>query len=228
MKKYLTDVLQLPESYAEIAFVIVCVTAPVSGISSGGFIIQKLGGYHKLNAIYIIAFNCLLIGCIAIIIGFTKSYIVFGILVWIYLFFGSMIDPCLYGSLLASLPLDLKGCGYSLTYISTSILGVSTAPFMYGFIYELTKEFSPSFSMSLCLSLPLIGSLLAFSIIRNKRRGMNSRFEEEHMGDNASPGINNKFINDKFNVANPDESNKSGFNLEKLNVKEDNKNDNKL
>ena len=130
MKKYLTDVLNLPESNAEIFFVIFCVTAPVSGITTGGFIIQKLGGYHKLNAVYIIAINCFIIGCIAIIIAFTSSYIMFGILIWIYLFLGSMIDPSLYGSLLASLSIELKGSRYFLQYINTSIIEISSASFM--------------------------------------------------------------------------------------------------
>jgi MFS family permease len=170
MKKYLTDVIQLSESTAEIAFVVTCVTAPLLGILVGGLILQRLGGYQKISALYIVLINSLCCGLLAISAAFTTNSIAVGFILWTYLFLGAMIDPCILGSLLASLPLELKGSGYSLQYIASSIIGVSSAPFLYGFIHEHTKNTLPTLAMSICLSFPLIASLLVFLVIRDKRR----------------------------------------------------------
>lgn len=170
MKKYLTDVIKLTESQAEFSFVITCVTAPIFGIIIGGIILQRLGGYQKISALYVVLVNCIFCGILSIIVAFTTSVIGAGIVFWSYLFFGAMVDPCIYGILLSTLPLETKGFGYSLQYIAASIIGVSSAPFLYGFIHEQTKDSVPTLAMSICLSFPIIAAILMMTIIRNKKR----------------------------------------------------------
>lgn len=194
MKKYLTDVIKLTESQAEVSFVVTCVTAPLLGIIVGGIILQKVGGYQRISALYVVFVNCILCGILAIVAGFTTSITGAAIVFWVYLFFGAMVDPCIYGILLSTLPLEMKGSGYSLQYIAASIIGVSSAPFLYGFIHEHTKNSLPTLAMSICLSFPIFAAILMFLIIRSKRRAGYSLDSDI----NCSPGlISNEADNSK-------------------------------
>lgn len=185
-KRYLTDVIQLSETEAEFYFVLFCITAPPLGILTGGCIVQKLGGYQNINSLYIILINTFILTVLAIIIGIVLNKYIFGLALWSYLFFGSMIDPCIYGSLLSTLPKELKGSGYTLQYISSSIIGVSVAPFMYGVIYENTKMNYPTMALSICLSIPSIACILVRSILsKSNQKALNNEEVDYELNRNS-------------------------------------------
>lgn len=171
IKKYFTEVIKINEGKAELSIIFALVSAPILGISTGGSILKRMGGYHKVGTLYIGSFVCLICFCLGFIIFFITNYYAFSVLLWTYIFFGAMLDPCINGAILSSLPADLKGSGYSLQYFMSSIIGVMPSTFVYGFLYEETKLTMPTFAMSFCLSVPIfIGFNLFLSILREKIR----------------------------------------------------------
>lgn len=170
MKKYLIDIVKLSEAQANIGFITVCLTAPIIGILLGGLISQKLGGYGTLKSLYLCLLNSFLCGIIGILLIFITHYIAFAILIWTFLFLGSMINPIINGSILSSLPLELKGSGNTIQFIFSNLVGVSSAPFVYGVIYQVTHDWLPSFSMGICLSSSFLASFLIFLLIRNNKK----------------------------------------------------------
>ena len=94
---HLSKVMKFEENEIFICFVITCVTAPALGVISGGYVVQKIGGYEVKKAILI----CLLFSIIASINGIfiiiPENILGFSIVLWIYLFFGGAIIPNLIG-----------------------------------------------------------------------------------------------------------------------------------
>ncbi len=177
MKKYLLDVIKINESSADIYFIIMSVTAPCSGIFIGGFILQKLGGYSSKAALYLCFICSFICGNLGIISIFVTDFIPFGFIIWFYLFIGSLINPCISGSILSSLPLEMKGTGNTLQYIFSSLVGVSSAPLVYGIVYENTKIWLPTFAMGICLSVSLLASIFVYAIIKVKNNENNLKQE---------------------------------------------------
>ena len=97
---HLSKVMKFEENEIFVSFVITCVTAPALGVISGGYIVQKLGGYEHKRSILI----CLLFSIIASINGIfiviPDSIVGFSIVLWIYLFFGGAIIPNLIGKII--------------------------------------------------------------------------------------------------------------------------------
>lgn len=170
MKKYLTDVIKISNETADVSFVATCLTSPILGILSGGFVVQKLGGYHTIKAMYLCLFNSLACGVLALCVLPIQNLIGFAIVVWLYLFLGAMMNPCINGSILKSLPNELKGTGNTLQFIISNLIGVSPAPSIYGLINDGTKLYLPSLAMTICLSISFIASFLIFLIVRIIRR----------------------------------------------------------
>lgn len=188
---YIEDMFHISTDDITIMFVIVCVTSPVAGITVGGFLIQRIGGYHKIKAIKVCCLNTFFCFLIAVAIGFSKNLYLFGAMIWLYLFFGSMVDPCVNGALIRSLPFKLKGSGSSLAYIFSSIFGVSLGPMLYSVIYSKTKNSVPTLAMSFCLSVTLLSTLMLFTLIKLNKNNEEITSEDDSQSESEDPLIEN-------------------------------------
>ena len=101
---------------------------------------------------------------------FITDVKIFAVAIWIFLFFGSSIVPCIAGSIISSLPVELKGSGYSLQNIIVNIFGYSPAAYVYGSLYEYTKNIYPTLSFSVCLGFSFFGLLLIICVIEIKKQ----------------------------------------------------------
>ena len=114
------------------AFSFVCLTSPTIGLITGGFIVDKLGGYHKKS------FFCLIFSLLSIIpavpIPLVDSIYIYTALLWVLLFFGATLIPSTQGIIIACLPKDVQGSGNSFSIFFFNLLGYFPAPFVYGFI----------------------------------------------------------------------------------------------
>ena len=116
------------------AFSFVCLTSPTVGLITGGFIVDKLGGYHKKS------FFCLIFSLLSIIpaipIPLIDSIYIYTALLWVLLFFGASLIPSTQGIIIACLPKDVQGSGNSFSIFFFNLLGYFPAPFVYGFIKD--------------------------------------------------------------------------------------------
>jgi len=84
----------------------------------------------------------------------------FGIVLWLFLFFGGALIPNMVGILLDSLTSrTLKGAGNSLNLIINASIGYLPGPYVYGVMYEMLKEKHPKLSFSLTLLSSWLGVL---------------------------------------------------------------------
>lgn len=82
-----------------------------------------------------------MLGFGAMVTGIPLAYVrnvgVFFFLLWSLLFFGAALLPPIMGSMIASIPQDLKATGNSIALLMNNIFGYLPAPFVYGMIaYE--------------------------------------------------------------------------------------------
>lgn len=191
MKQYLLDVILVPHNVADLLYIVFCVSAPPFGVLFGGVFVQEKGGYEHINAMYFVLFNTFACTILAFLFAFIKNVYCFSVLMWIYLFFGSSIVPCLGGSILSALPLDLKGSGNSLMNILVNLLGNTPAPYIYGFIYEKSKTFMPTLAFSSCLGVAFFGLLGVIWIIKIRKDEETASNKKDECELNANPKINN-------------------------------------
>lgn len=169
MKQYLTEVLLVEETLADIFFIGYALTSLPLGVMTGGFVVQRIGGYTSLNSSYYVAFNTLMCAILAIAIAYVHNLIFFSFLFWSLLFFGAAMIPALDGGIISSVPVELKGSGYSLQNVTSNVIGVSPAPTIYGIIYENTPK-TPTLALSLCLSTSAIGFFMMVVVIFLRKR----------------------------------------------------------
>ena len=150
----------------------------VCGVMCGGVIVQKLGGYGTLNSMYFMLVGSFIGVCLSIASAFMRDLTAFSIIIWLFLFFGASIIPSLNGCILSSLPLTLKGSGYSVQNVVSNIIGLTPAPTVYGFLYEATKKTSPTFAYSACLGVSGVGFILILIATYIKQRNIYVPMEE--------------------------------------------------
>lgn len=135
---YLITVLEINHQTVFLSFSFVCITAPVSGVIWGGYIIDQIGGYTKPEAIEILFRNAVYAGGFGLLIPLIDTFFIFMTLCWFLLFFGASIVPGLTGIMLNSIGNYPKAVANSLTNIFYHLIGYFPAPFLYGFICTIT------------------------------------------------------------------------------------------
>jgi MFS family permease len=174
VSEYCKNVMKIPESTIFILFVVICVTAPASGIILGGCIVEKMGGYESKHSILF----CLIAGALAgglSILATTPimtSTSGFAVILWLFLFFGGSIIPNMVGILLDCLPSKkLKGAGNSLNMVINSALGYLPGPYIYGVMYNNFKDTNPRIPFMITLLFSWIGvvCILIALIFRYKK-----------------------------------------------------------
>ena len=99
---YLINNIINDERIVFITFGIISVTGPVGGVIVGGNITTRLGGYTSYKSLY----ACLMFGFVACLsawpIPFTKDFYVICTCLWLLLFCGGSLLPCMTGIMLTS------------------------------------------------------------------------------------------------------------------------------
>ena len=179
MNDYLQKVIHFSSENAVFVFLIVAVTALPTGIIIGGIIVQKLGGYSSIKATYMIIINSGICSLIAVAFAFVTNKVGFIVLTWPYLFLGASIVPCLAGAIVASIPLELKGSGCSLYFISVNLLGFAPAPTVYGLLDDIFSKTTPTLPISISFGFAFIGFCLMNIVLCIRQSHINKINKEE-------------------------------------------------
>ena len=139
-------------------FVIVCITGPILGIILGGIVVQKFaGGYEGKHSILFCLIFAICAFVSAVPVRWISNVYGFGVCLWAILFFGGAVIPNIQGVMISSLKKDLRAAGNSMSNILQNLLGFIPAPFVYGILYDSTKESDPKLAMTLVLWYSSVG-----------------------------------------------------------------------
>lgn len=160
---YLVKVLKFNGDEAKNVFITLSLTSPILGIILGGLFVQKVfKGYESKNSILFVCIMLLIGSCLVPLVYFQSELIMFGVVLWLLLFFGSSTLPTIQGISISSLPKKLRSSGNSLYNLLMFTFGFSPGPFVYGFLYDRTNNI-PKLAYTVTLSWCFIG--LIFAII---------------------------------------------------------------
>lgn len=192
---YMENVLLIDKKNVFIAFVIVCVTSPTTGVIVGGIFSTCLGGYEKKSTIFMCLGGALLASLISIPACFVNTLAPFVVLLWLILFFGGIILPSLTGISITVVPKKLKGQASSLNIILGNLLGYIPAPFLYGLILDNTPN-NKKVAMTISLFYSFVGLILCgiAAFLRIKY------YEDQDLQDKNSNEIETDLLDQKMNT----------------------------
>ncbi len=138
--KYMEVVLNVDKNVKFIYFIVLCITGPILGILIVGFIMQKIGGYGSRNGmIFIIVLN-VIASVVAMIFPATLNTFISLASAWIYLFCLAAVSPLQGGVIIASLPKELKGNGYSINMFFLNGLGSFPSSYVFALICDYIRD----------------------------------------------------------------------------------------
>ncbi|CAD8061376.1 unnamed protein product [Paramecium sonneborni] len=135
---YLRNVLLMTHEVVFKSFLIISLTAPLSGVYLGGLILHNFGGYDGQMAMQIAAIEALLASISGAFIPVFNNGIYVLIFLWFLLFFGGSAVPAIIGIMITSIPKDQRSSGNSLSHLFQELLGYLPAPVLYGYITQQT------------------------------------------------------------------------------------------
>ena len=178
------------EKYRLLSFSIIVATSPIVGMILGGVLSQKVGGYEAKNAVYIPLFSSLCVCILANIVPLADDFILFDILFWFYLFFGSIILPVANGIVLCSVDKQYSGSASSVTTFIYNILGKLIGPNIYALFKELIDDKASKIPLWLTLNVAIIGFLAVlicakfendkYKILKQKEEEVDNEEEEKN------------------------------------------------
>ena len=141
--KYMELILKISESIKFILYIVLCMTGPVVGILICGIICSKIGGYTSKNGmIFILVLN--IIACVSsVFMTATMNSIISLSCFWLYLFCYAAVTPLQGGVIIASLPKDLKGNGFSINMFFLNSIGSFPSSYVYGLIADYIYDHYP-------------------------------------------------------------------------------------
>ena len=141
--KYMEVILKIEENLKFILYIIICMTGPVVGILICGIICSKIGGYTSKNGmIFILVLH--IIACISsLFITATLNSWISLTACWLYLSCYAAATPLQGGVIIASLPKDLKGNGFSINMFLLNLIGSFPSSYVYGLIADYIKDHYP-------------------------------------------------------------------------------------
>ena len=138
--KYMELVLNVNKNIKFIYFIILCVSGPILGVIIIGIIMQKIGGYGSKNGmIFIIILNAIA-SFVSILITLTLNTFISLGSAWIYLFCLAAVTPLQGGVVIASLPKELKGSGYSINMFFLNGLGSFPSSYVFALICDFIRD----------------------------------------------------------------------------------------
>lgn len=94
----------MPHELVFKAFLIISLSAPLSGVYLGGLILHYYGGYDGNNAMRIVSIEALCASVSGFFIPFSNNGWVVLIFLWFLLFFGGSAVPAIMGIMISSIP----------------------------------------------------------------------------------------------------------------------------
>ncbi|CAK85325.1 unnamed protein product (macronuclear) [Paramecium tetraurelia] len=159
---YLRNVFLMPHEVVFKSFLIISLTAPLSGVYLGGLILHNFGGYDGQMAIQIAAFEALLASVSGAFIPILNNGAFVLLFLWFLLFFGGSAVPAIMGIMITSIPREQRSSGNSLSHLFQELLGYLPAPVLYGFVQQQTGGSTSRWGMIL---LSIVGFCGLFYIV---------------------------------------------------------------
>ena len=114
-------------------FIVIIIITSIGAPITGGYIMQKLGGYDSNKSIYLPFYCCIIsLICSNLLLLFDHKNIV-AVLICVYLFSGSIIISSLNGIIVSSIPKEYAGSASSISNLLYNICGRLVGPSFYGF-----------------------------------------------------------------------------------------------
>ena len=154
-----------------LTFGIVSITGPVLGVVVGGNVTAYVGGYNSKTALWLTNIVSLLCLASAAPIAFINSFPLFIALLWLLLFFGGSILPCMTGIMLNTVEDRYKTTAMAVANLIYNLCGYLPAPMVYGFIYQLGDGNNAREAMAVLMFTPILCvtffGLASFIIVKN-------------------------------------------------------------
>ncbi|CAD8139831.1 unnamed protein product [Paramecium pentaurelia] len=159
---YLRNVLLMPHEVVFKSFLIISLSAPLTGVYLGGLILHNFGGYDGQMAIKIAAFEALLASISGAFIPILNNGTFVLLFLWFLLFFGGSAVPAIMGIMITSIPKEQRSSGNSLSHLFQELLGYLPAPVLYGYVQQQTGGSTSRWGMIL---LSIVGFFGLFYIV---------------------------------------------------------------
>ena len=138
--KFMELVLDVDKNVKFIYFIILCISGPILGVLIIGIIMQKIGGYGSKNGMILIIILNTIASFISILITATLNTFISLGSAWIYLFCLAAVTPLQGGVVIASLPKELKGNGYSINMFFLNGLGSFPSSYVFALICDFIRD----------------------------------------------------------------------------------------
>ena len=138
--KYMELVLGLEKEIKNTIYIILSVSGPILGILIIGFIMQKIGGYASRKGMVLIIVLNVIASIISIFITISLNAVISLGACWIYLFCLAAITPLQGGVIIASLPQELKGNGYSINMFFLNAIGSFPSSYVFGLVCDFIRD----------------------------------------------------------------------------------------
>ena len=184
MTSFLIQVLNANPVSVMFAFSFITATAPLSGILLGGFLSDKLGGYMGDNthkAIKMATTFVFISMIFAFPVSFAYSLTYIGILIWAYLFFGSVIVPFMTGIMISCVPRQYQATSSSMSQLVFNLGGYFMAPFFTGFIMDFFEDEKEGFKWGMRIGFWWVictECLLYLAYLESKKNVKSNNMEE--------------------------------------------------
>lgn len=137
---YMVDIFKMDKESAIYQFSVVMFLAPVLGMTVGGIIVAKLGGYNHSKSRGFIQIVGIAICAVIAPIPFINNKDIFIGFIALMIVLGTMILPGLTGMMLNSVSESMRGSTNSMAQISYNLLGFLPSPILYGFVSDLVGD----------------------------------------------------------------------------------------
>lgn len=169
---YWRSVLGVEKETVFLVFSMITCTGPTLGVILGGLILDKLGGYTGKHAVDFILVSGLMSSISGIPVPFLDSFPGCIFCLWFQMFFGGAIMPAVTGVMISSVPKSMRAVGNSIAQLVGNLLGFGPAPFLYGFVINITGGDTSRFGMALMSLWGFQGVVYAWLGRRAKRRNV--------------------------------------------------------
>eukprot|EP00871_Galdieria_phlegrea_P004967 jgi/Galph1/5471/GphlegSOOS_G4147.1 len=147
---YRQEVYRDPLSKVVPIFVIVSSTAPILGVLIGGYFIDRMGGYkvpetlhNSLRAVCVFGFLAAIPAWYCAVVK-QDNLLIFGVLLWLIIFFGAAMVAPLTGIMVSVVALPYRSNSSAMSLLINHLFGYFAAPFVTGSIsqvYGIEKGF---------------------------------------------------------------------------------------
>ena len=138
---FMEKVLKVEENLRFIFFILLVLAGPVIGIIICGIICKKIGGYESKNGMKFILILNILASVSSSLITITLNSFFSLSMAWIFLFCYASCTPLQGGVIIASLPKELKGNGYSINMFLLNCIGSFPSSYIYTLICDAFQKY---------------------------------------------------------------------------------------